>query len=149
MGVEIYHWFSMTTQLKQVLGMKPFSVMSTQGILNWTRVCMTPLQSQDSPQRPQSPSMYPVHGMTLKRAAVLRSQPRDLGLTSSTPYLLLPHKPSPRASPNPPHHSKISPTSKVSAVLWTLRSTPSPTLQTASTADGQMRKWPHWRKSWA
>ncbi|TVY89005.1 hypothetical protein LAWI1_G003347 [Lachnellula willkommii] len=48
--------------------------------------------------------MHSVRGITLRRAAILRSQPRDLGLTSSTACLLLPHKPNPRPSPNPPSH---------------------------------------------
>jgi hypothetical protein len=50
--------------------------------------------------------------MTL-RAAILRSQPRDLGLVGNTACLLLPHKLNPSLSPNPPSHCKIGPTRKV------------------------------------
>jgi hypothetical protein len=75
---------------------------------------------------------------------MLRRQPRDLGFTSSTACLLLPHK---------PNYCKIRPTSKVSAVLleahqWSLRSTPSPSLPTAAIIDTQMRTWLNWRKNW-
>jgi hypothetical protein len=62
--------------------------------------------------------------MTLWKAAILRSQPRDLGLTSSTAYLLLPHKTNPRPSLNPPSHCKIRTASKVSAVESALYSLP-------------------------
>ncbi|KAH9204648.1 hypothetical protein DL95DRAFT_418097 [Leptodontidium sp. 2 PMI_412] len=47
---------------------------------------------------------------------MLRRQPRVLGLTSSTACLLLPHKPNPRPSLNPPRRCKIRPTSKMSVV---------------------------------
>ena len=78
---------------------------------------------------------------------------RDLGLMSSTACLLLPHKPNPRPSLNPPSHCKIRPTNKMSAVSlearrWSLHSTPSPSLSTAAMMDGQMRTWLNWRKKW-
>ena len=94
------------TQMTHVLGArsKALLVKPILHVLNWTRVYITPSQPQNSPQRQHSPSMHSVRVITLRRAAILRSQPRDLGLTSSTACLLLPHKPNPRPSPNPPSH---------------------------------------------
>jgi hypothetical protein len=96
--------------------------------------------------------MHPVRSMTLRRAAILRSQLRDLGLLSRTACLLLPYKPNPRPSPNHSSHCKIRPISKVSAVLlevhqWSLRSTPSPSLPIAAIMDGLMIVWLNWRKN--
>ena len=66
---------------------------------------------------------------TVRKATILKSQPRGLSLVSSMACLLLLHKPNSRPSLNPTSQCKISPTSKVSAVLlgacqWSLRSTP-------------------------
>jgi hypothetical protein len=123
---------------------KTLLVKSIPGVLNWTRVCITPFQPQNSPQNRQSPLIHLVHGMTLRRAAMLRRQPGDLGLTSSTACFLLPHK---------PNHCKIRPTSKLSAVSlearqWSLGSISSPSLPTAAMMNGQMRTWLYWRKNW-
>jgi hypothetical protein len=123
--------------------------MSILGVSNGMRVCITPSQPQNSSQRRQSPLIHPVYSMTLKRAAILRSQPRGLGLLSSTACLLPPHKPNP---PNPPSHCKIRPTSKVSAISLgarqcSLRSTPSPSLPIAAMMDRLMIAWLNWRKN--
>lgn len=42
------------------------------GVLNWTRVCITPFQPRNSPQHRQSPLTHVVHGMPMRRAAMLR-----------------------------------------------------------------------------
>src|SRR6266498_5589903 len=67
--------------MRQELGMRPKALlaMSILGVLNGMRVRITPSQPQNSPQRRQSPLMHPVHGMTLRRAAILRKPSPGLG----------------------------------------------------------------------
>ncbi|PMD60199.1 uncharacterized protein K444DRAFT_398989 [Hyaloscypha bicolor E] len=137
--------------MKQMLRMRP-KAMLILGVLNGTRVCITFSQSQNSPQHRQSLSMYPVHGMTSRRGTISTSQLRNLGLASSAVYLLLPHKPNPRLSSNPPSHYKIRPAGRVSAVSlrarqWNLRFTPSPSLSIAAMTDGLIRRRLNWRKN--
>jgi hypothetical protein len=109
--IQMYQYFSiMTTQMrpKALLVMS----MSILGVLNRTRVCMTPSQLQNPPQHRQSPWIHPVRG-----------QLRDLGLVSSTACLLLPHKPNPnpKPSPNPLSYYKVGLTSKVLIILLKAR----------------------------
>jgi hypothetical protein len=74
---QINQRFSIVTMtlMRHVLGMrlKALPAKSTPGVRTRTRVYITPSQPQNSPQRRQSPLMHPVHGMTLRRAAILRS----------------------------------------------------------------------------
>ncbi|KAH6668417.1 hypothetical protein B0J14DRAFT_163863 [Halenospora varia] len=111
------------------------------------------LATSELASKATSPLIHPVHSMTLRRAAILRSELRDLGLVSSKACILLPHKLRPRPSPNPLRRYKIRPTSNMSAVLlgarqWSLRSTPSPSLSTVAIMDGLMIAWLNWRQNW-
>jgi hypothetical protein len=79
--------------------------------------------------------------MMLRRAAVLMSELRDLGLVSSKACILLTHKLSPSPSPNPLRRYKIKPTSimlaaSLGARQWSLQFTLSLRFSTAPIIDG-------------
>ncbi len=63
------------------------------------------------------PLMHPVYNITLRRAAILRSQLRDLAVVSSKACLLLQHKLNPRPFSYHPCHCKTRLASKTSTRL--------------------------------
>ncbi|KAH6667186.1 hypothetical protein B0J14DRAFT_184401 [Halenospora varia] len=140
----------MSTQMRPK---KALLVMSILGVSDGIRVRITPSQPQNSPPSRQSPLIHPIHGMTLRRAAILRSELRDLGLVSSKACILLPHKLSPRSSPDPPSRHNIRSTSNISSISlracqWSLRLTLCLSFPTAAMMDGLMIAWLNWRQNW-